>query len=199
MSPRQTPLPIRWLFSDARNDAVLEDALRALPQGSGFVFRHYHCEAEARRARFDRLSALARQRGHLVILSGDMQTAQQWDADGIYGSPQALNGASAGHAGLLRLATVHDAAEMRAANALCADAAFVSPVYETRSHAGAAVLGRAGFERLSAQAAMPVIALGGMNCERAAELGCTRWAAVDGAFGWAGSQLAGKRGMPEDS
>ncbi len=199
MPPRQTPLPIRWLISDARNDAVLEDALRALPAGSGFVFRHYHCTADARRKRFDLLLTLAKQQGHLMILSGDGRMARLWGADGIYASPGALIGTSAECESLLRLATVHDAAEMRAANALCADAAFVSPVYETRSHAGAAVLGRAGFERLAEQAAMPVIALGGMNCERAAELGCTRWAAVDGAFGWAGSQLADKRGMPEDS
>ena len=202
MPPRQTPLPIRWLISDARNDAVLEDALLALPRGSGFVFRHYHCDPDARRARFDALRTLAEQRNHLVILSGDMQRARLWGADGIYGAPDALNDTSAGHADgkkLLRLATVHDAGEMQAANALPANAAFVSPVFGTRSHAGAAVLGRSGFERLAAQAAMPVIALGGMNPERAAELGCARWAAVDWAFGWAGSQAAERLGAAEDS
>ena len=184
MLPRQTPLPIRWLLSDARNDAVLEDALRALPAGSGFVFRHYHLDPVARRQRFNALSAMARSSGHLLILSSDAETAHQWGADGIYGSPEVL---TAPTHDLLRLATVHDPAEMQAANAVSADGAFVSPVFATRSHAGAAALGGSGFAGLAAEAEMPVIALGGMNPERAAALGCARWAAVDWAFGWAGT------------
>ncbi|NTZ43894.1 thiamine phosphate synthase [Altererythrobacter sp. SALINAS58] len=185
MPPRQTPLPIRWLLSDARNDAVLEDALRALPPNSGFVFRHYHLDPVGRRQRFYALSALARRSGHLVILSADAETARQWGADGIYGSPEVLPAPSTD---LLRLATVHDQGEMQAANAVSADAAFVSPVFATRSHAGAPVLGPSGYARLAAQAEMPVIALGGMTPERAAALGCARWAAVDWAFGWVGAR-----------
>ena len=50
MARNQSPLPLLWLLSDKRNDAGLEDALRALPPRSGFVFRHYHLEESARRA-----------------------------------------------------------------------------------------------------------------------------------------------------
>jgi thiamine-phosphate pyrophosphorylase len=46
MPPRQ-PLPTIWLLSDARNDAVLESALKRLPRGSGFVFRHYHLKPDS--------------------------------------------------------------------------------------------------------------------------------------------------------
>ena len=76
-------LPLIWLLSDARNDAQLEQALADLPRGSGFVFRHYHLSPEARRARFDTLAALARRRGHAVVLAG----TQDWGADGRYGAP----------------------------------------------------------------------------------------------------------------
>ena len=48
MQNRQS-LPQLWLLSDARNDAGLEQALRRLPRGSGFVLRHYHLPPAERR------------------------------------------------------------------------------------------------------------------------------------------------------
>ena len=51
-------LPTLWLISDARNDAVLERAIRRLPMGAGLVFRYYHLTTESRRARFERLAKL---------------------------------------------------------------------------------------------------------------------------------------------
>ena len=48
------PVPNLWLLSDARNDAVLEQAIAQLPKGSGFVFRHYHLEPTERAARLAR-------------------------------------------------------------------------------------------------------------------------------------------------
>ena len=80
------PLPQIWLLSDARNDAVLERALRHLPRGSGFVFRHYHLPEAERRARFRRLARIARGRGIAVILAGSAALARRWGAAGSYGA-----------------------------------------------------------------------------------------------------------------
>ncbi len=169
-------LPELWLLSDARNDAALGDGLRRLPRGSGFIFRHYHLPAAARRARFNELSTLARNLGHWVVLSSDAATARQWGAEGIYGPPERLADAS----GLIRLAAVHNEAEITAANRIGADAALLSPVFPTRSHPGADTLGPARFCKLAKLAQMPVIALGGMTAETAKELDWPRWAAIDG-------------------
>lgn len=158
-----------WLLSDARNDTTIEEALRALPRGSGFVFRHYHLDPAARSARFTALADLARQCGHVVILSG----AQDWGADGHYGPPRSLGAG-------LRLATAHDGAELQAAIAAGADGIFLSPVFATASHPGAATLGLHGFHVLAQQSPVPVIALGGMTHERARELDWPRWGAIDG-------------------
>ena len=49
---------------------LLPRALRALPRGSAFVFRHYHLDPRARRARWDELLPLVREGGHLAVLSG---------------------------------------------------------------------------------------------------------------------------------
>ena len=173
---RANPLPNLWLISDARNDAALEAALARLPHGSALVFRHYHLDHAARRTRFDELAAAARAEGHLVILSGSVELAQAWGADGIYGSPESLGAPSP----FLRFATAHDAREIALANAAKADGVFLSPVFPTRSHPGGQCLGAATFHDLAAQAEMPVIALGGMTAERAKMLDWPRWAAIDG-------------------
>lgn len=176
MEPRQPPLPLLWLLSDARNDAGLASALNALPPGSGFVFRHYHLAPPARRARFEALATVARVAGHLVILSGEAKTAREWSADGIYGDPDRIASAEGG----LKLATAHDGRELRRAAEAGAHGVFLSPVFATRSHAEARTLGVHGFHVLAQQSAIPVIALGGMTAGRAAQLHWPRWGAVDG-------------------
>ena len=172
---RLKPLPAIWLISDARNDAVLETALASLPDHSGFVFRHYHLKENARRARYDELLSLCRNAGHLMILSGDADRAQAWGADGAYGPPEKLGK----RPGLLRLATVHDAREVMIANHAKVDGMFLSPAFPTRSHPDGGCLGISSFHAIAALAESPVIALGGMNAERAADLGWPRWAAID--------------------
>lgn len=174
---RAKTLPALWLISDARNDAGLERALAALPRGSGLIFRHYHLDGPERLARFRALRRAARARGHVVVLADSALTAREWGADGIYGAPRAL---WPRRAGLLHLATAHDMAELGLAARLGADAALLSPVHPTRSHPGGKTLGRVRFRLLVRQAGLPVIALGGMNAQRARALRWDRWAAIDG-------------------
>lgn len=175
MRARQT-LPMLWLLSDERNDAALEQALARLPCGSGFVFRHYHLEGAARRERFDQLAQLARSWGHKVVVAAGSDDVADWGADGAYGASSALSDVPHGQ---LRLATVHNAAEIAEANRAGVDAVLLSPVFPTRSHPGAPALGADEFYRLAALSAVPVIALGGMTPDRAEQLGWPCWAAID--------------------
>ncbi len=156
---------------------MLERALAKLPRGSGLIYRHYHLKGPDRLARFRTLRRIARARGHVVVLADSALTAREWGADGIYGSPRAL---WPRRAGLLHLATAHDMAELGLAARLGADAALLSPVFPTRSHPGGRTLGAVRFRLLARQAALPVIALGGMDARRARSLGWKRWAAIDG-------------------
>lgn len=164
--PRLKPLPNIWLLSDARNDAVLERALKRLPHGSGFVFRHYHLPEAERRKRFARLARLARTRGISVILSGTAAQARRWGADGSYGA----------HRGAT-LATAHSLRELRRTGR--AAAVLLSPVFPTRSHPGGKVLGSLRFRLLAQRSVLPVIALGGMNAAASRQLGWPRWAGID--------------------
>ena len=163
MSPDQ-PLPRLWLMTDERLGDSLLDAVARLPEGAGIVFRHYDLAEEERRALFDRVRAAHR---GLLLLAGPVDLAAIWGADGSYGRHQGALTASA-----------HDLAELRMAEAVGAALVFLSPVYATRSHVGAPLLGAAGFAALAAQTGLPVVALGGMDAERAKTL--------PGAYGWAG-------------
>ena len=163
MQARQ-PLPAIWLISDARNDAVLEAALLRLPRSSGYIFRHYHLPEAERRARFAGLCRIARSRGHLVALAGSRAQARRWGADKAYGTGG-------------QLAPVHSLRELR--RAARAEAVLLSPVFPTRSHPGGTVLGPLRWRLIAARAAVPVIALGGMNARNAARLGTPHWAGID--------------------
>ena len=167
-----------WLVTDARNDDVIEPVLARLPRGSGLIYRHYHLEPAARRARFEALARLARSRGHLVILSGSPRQARSWGADGAYGPARLLAGGPA----CLRLVTAHSLRELAAAGRR-GDTVLLSPVFSTRSHPGGTVLGPVRFRLLARQSPVPVTALGGMTASRARALQAESWAAIDGLSG----------------
>ncbi len=175
--PQFQPLPKLWLISDERNDAVLERALRRLPRGSAFVYRHYHLPDPARWARFQALRRLCRARGHLVILADSALTAREWGADGIYGAPRSL---CPRRRDLIQIATAHDLNEIGQANRHGADAVMLSPAFLTNSHPTSTFLKPNRFKMLAERAQVPVIALGGMNRTTARRLKWPRWAAIDG-------------------
>ncbi len=170
-------LPDIWLISDERNDAALDVAIKRMPSGSGIIYRHYHLAGVKRYARFRALRRLARAKGHTVILADSALTATEWGADGIYGAPRSLYPR---RAGLLHLATAHNAHEISLANRFGSDAVLVSPVFATNSHIGGATLGPVRFRMLAKLSGVPVIALGGMDRDRARTMNWPRWAAIDG-------------------
>jgi thiamine-phosphate pyrophosphorylase len=173
---RRHPLPRLWLMTHERQGEGLWRALERIPKGSGLVFRHYSLPGAERRQLFERVRGIAGSRGLSLMLAGPPALAVEWGADGRHGWE------GAGQSDLLTSVSVHDAEEMRAANRLKPDLVFVSPVFETQSHPGKPTLGVEGLSALAALATMPVVALGGMNEERARMLANPNihgWAAID--------------------
>ncbi|TRD12710.1 thiamine phosphate synthase [Erythrobacter insulae] len=175
--PQDQSLPAIWLISDHRNDSVLERALRRLPKGSGFIYRHYHLHDRARFKRFRALRRIAIGAGHVIILADSALTAAEWGADGVYGPPRAL---TPKRRGLLHLSSAHDLREVGLANRYGSDAVLISPIFPTRTHPGGQTLGPVRFRLLAQHSRSPVIALGGMDSGRARTLKWPRWAAIDG-------------------
>jgi thiamine-phosphate pyrophosphorylase len=188
---RQKPprMPARILVTD---DIRLPDpsrAVAALPPGSGLLLRHYDAGDRGDLAR--RLARIARKRRVIMLVAGsDWRLAARIGAAGIH-LPEGVARTLAdpglrlwlrrGH--LLSIACHSPRALARAA-ALGADAALLSPVFATRSHPGARCLGALRFAQWARRAALPVIALGGVNRRTARALRfAAGWAAIDGLMG----------------
>lgn len=172
---RRQPLPRLWMMTDERQGEELWRALERLPRGAGIVFRHYGLAPAERRALFAQIARRARRRGVMVLFAGDPRAAGPLGAAGNHGG-----GRFPKVDGMIRSASAHNLAEIRAAERLGTDFVFLSPVFPTRSHPGARPLGRVRFATLASQTRLPVIALGGMNERRARGLcGAYGWAAID--------------------
>lgn len=104
-----------------------------------------------------------RGRGLLFIWSGRSGQARHLGADGVYAAASQFSRQRAIGPQMLRLAAVHNLAEMAIANRLGADLVFLSPVFATRSHVGAKGLGIMRFAAIARCAQMPVCALGGVT------------------------------------
>ncbi len=143
------------------------------------VFRHD--TAPGRLALGRRIAALCRERRLYLVVAGDARLAATLHA-GLH-----LRG---GRRGVLRLpclvtASVHNAVELARARRAGAMLLFISPVNATKSHAGAQVLGAAGWRRLARLAPRGHrAALGGIDGRsiRALGQGCAAAGAIEAFY-----------------
>lgn len=171
-------------MTDERMGDDLWRALAALPAGAGVVFRHYRTPDAARRQLFDRVRAVARRRRLRLVLADSNARAIGWSAAGRHGPGPMLCLPRT----MLRTAAAHGQRDLVQAARNGADLVFLSPVFETRSHPGAALLGPLRFGLLARGTPLRVVALGGMDARRDSRLrrlGAYGFAAIDG---WTGSR-----------
>jgi thiamine-phosphate pyrophosphorylase len=172
--------PLLWLFTDERLGDALWTVLRRLPPGSGVVFRHYSLSRSERVRLFVEVRRRARARS-LVVVS----------ARGLLPGAQGVHGPGLGRG--LRTWPAHDRREAVAGVRAGATLLFVSPVFPTRSHPGAAALGVARAGRIGRGLRTRLIALGGMDAGRwrmVRAAGFDGWAGIDA---WSGKK--GRRGQ----
>ena len=167
MDDRQTPAwPTAWLMTDARLGEMLSTILGRMSAESGVVLRDLAIgEAVAR---------ICSERGLILAVSRNIAAATRLGA--------ALVHNPATGTALPFSRSVHDEAEARQAKANGAALVFVSPIYPTRSHPGAASLGAGEAERLATIAGVTAIALGGMNQAKFDALSSRNfhgWAGID--------------------
>ena len=154
------------LFTD---DERLPDPLaaaKALPRGSLVIVRSR--DPERRRQLVQNLRAVARAKGLVVLVAGDVVLGR---ACGGVHLPEARIGAAAGlrarRCGLIT-AAAHSPAAWRKAG--CVDGLILSAVFPTASHPGRAALGPVRASLIARQSPKPVFALGGITAQNAARL-----------------------------
>lgn len=159
-------LPPLALMTDARLGNPLGSA-RALPRGAIVVVR---ARQTARlRMLAEAMIAMARTRGLIVLVSGEAVAG----ADGIH-LAEARTGEAAGwrarRPSLLVTGSVHSLAALGKAQRMGLDAAFLAPVFATKSHPGRPALGAVRANLIARAARLPVFALGGIDARNAALL-----------------------------
>ena len=119
------------------------------------------------------LRSIARRHGAFLTLHGDAALAKACDADGIHlpaGSDAIASRAMLGPGKLLGV-SLHTVSEARAIDPNVVDYAIAGPAFETASKPGyGPEIGRRGLAEIARAAPVPVLAIGGLNATRAAEV-----------------------------
>jgi thiamine-phosphate pyrophosphorylase len=176
---RRGKLPPLFLFTDPQRMDVLALA-QTLPTGlCGVVFRHDGAPDRALLAR--RLRAICRARRLVLVIAGDAKLALALQA-GLHLRGGARPDLTRLPRHMLRTASAHDAPELRRARDNFANIVFMSPVFPTRSHPGAAALGAHRWRSIARRAApAKAYALGGIDGASIRRLGgvCAGAGAID--------------------
>ncbi len=157
-------MPRIFFLTDSSRLPDPRPAIRALPKGTGVIFRDYDVAERAQKARL--CARLCRQRGLVFLVAGDHYLADAIGADGLHLPDRPpYRRLVRPQRPFLITASAHDAYGLRRAETLGADLVFLSPVFPTRSHPGARALGIHRFSRLASLSNIPVFALGGIDRE----------------------------------
>jgi thiamine-phosphate pyrophosphorylase len=119
------------------------------------------------------LSAIARRGGARLSVHGDAALAKACGADGVHlsaGSDTVRSRAILGADALIGV-SIHTVTEAEAINPRAVDYAIAGPAYETPSKPGyGPEIGRKGLAEIAQAAQVPLLAIGGINAARAAEV-----------------------------
>jgi thiamine-phosphate pyrophosphorylase len=119
------------------------------------------------------LLPIARRNGARLTLHGDAALAKAAGADGVHVSAHGDAAASRKLLGADKLigVSIHTAIEAAVVDPAIADYAIAGPAYETASKPGyGPEIGRKGLADLAKSARVPLVAIGGLNAMRAAEV-----------------------------
>lgn len=176
------------MVTDTRRLADPLAAAEHMPRGGAIILRHY--DWPERRVLAERLLAVCRRRGLLLLIAGDAKLALQIGADGVHLPEHALLGLATMGASprshkrrLLFTAAAHSQAALTRAFRLGVDAALLSPVFPSPSPPRRAPLGNLRFALMVRSALLPVYALGGIHAGNARRLlgsGAVGVAALEG-------------------
>src|ERR1700739_1542768 len=170
------PQPPLLLITD-RHQARLrlaQVAARALAGGCRWVsLREKDLPPDDQIALAGTLASIARRHGARLSLHGEATLAKQCGADGVHrpsGSDAAAGRALLGPRKLIGV-SIHTVSEAEALDPTAVDYAIAGPTFETASKPGyGPEIGRAGLAAIAAAAPVPILAIGGINAARAAEV-----------------------------
>lgn len=173
--------PVLWLFTDAERLGDPRAAVSRLPKGlCGVVLRH---DAAAERGALGRdLARICRARRLVLVVAGNAGLAARLGAGLHLRAGRRPRGGTRSFRFLT--ASAHSLRDLVRARRAGAVLAFLSPIFPTASHPGAAALGPGRWAAIARRGGLPVLALGGVEGSRvrALPLGICGGAAAIGAL-----------------
>ena len=160
-------LPRLLLVTDENRLIDPSGHIRALPVGSGVVFRHYNHPNRGRLA--NTISAICKEKGLCLIISEDASLALEVNASGLHLPEHKILSPSNGVMSWIKYkrgittCSCHSKKVLHLARDLGVSGALVSPVFPTPSHPVSAGLGLNALAGLCRSSPIPVFALGGVN------------------------------------
>lgn len=162
-------LPALFLMSDETRLSDLKDIVPHLPKNTGIILRHYKWSFDVRLKLAQSLMPVVKAHDLVLLIGADVRLAYQAGAHGVH-LPQAIlkqphlwSPLLAHKKRLILTASAHDPAALLRAQHYGVDAVFLSPVFETESHAHANTLGVLRFTKFARGVNLPVYALGGVR------------------------------------
>ena len=170
--------PLVLMTDDERLPDPVAAAL-ALPHGSMVIVR---AKKDGRRAKLAvQLLAIARAQNLKLLVAGDAGLAQGIGAHGVHFPEARMTEAAEWRARRPHwtiTVAAHSLRALAAAHRAKADAALLSPVFVTASHANAAAIGTARAQMIVRQSPLPVYALGGIDAQTARNLTSSTFAGI---------------------
>lgn len=171
--------PLLTLITDSSrypDDLLFSVMERALKHGVDAVLLREKALSSAKLlALASKVRALTSAHGAALYIHTQVDIAAAVDADGVHLASGDISNISAARSWLndpskTVSVSCHNLQEIKLAEKFAADFLFLSPVFPTASHPGAAHLGVKAFTDIASQSAVPVIALGGIDCDNCSQL-----------------------------
>jgi 8-oxo-dGTP diphosphatase len=161
-------LPDLYGVSDSHRHGGPERLLAALPQALRAGLRLFQIREPAmapdQRVQFARrVAAIAAPYGARVVLAGSALEAARAGLGAVHATAAELHRATSRPGVKFWVASCHDAADLRRAEELGADAAVLSPILPSAAHPDRPPIGWDGLRQLAAGARLPVYAQGGLS------------------------------------
>ena len=160
-------LPFAFYLTDETRTPDPTPTIAQLPAGTAVIFRHYTAENRSKLATV--IAKLCKSKNLPLFIAGNAALASRVRADGVH-LPDTLKTRlprlQAAYPALLFSVACHSELSLKAAVQLGADFAILSPLYATKSHPGARVLGPTRAALAIRGCPLPVFALGGVNEDR---------------------------------
>lgn len=184
---RQRPSPIAkaWFLTDPARITDPVATTSALPRGWGVIYRHFN--ESNRVAIAHKLSSICRTNGLTFLVAADPTLAAAVNADGVHWPSKRLaESRRNSHASQLVTSSAHSPEELMRAVKAGLDAIFYSTVFASESPSAQQPIGPGRFRQIAASSPAPVIGLGGITANNAAQIAPHGFASISGierAFG----------------